>query len=82
MTIQVNIHEAKTRLSQLIQRAEAGEEVIIARAGKPAVRLEPTEQTVAKKPFKLGFGKGKWKAPDDIKTPFKDDIEEMFGLKD
>jgi prevent-host-death family protein len=39
--ISANIHEAKTQLSKLIERAEAGEEVIIARAGKPAVRLVP-----------------------------------------
>jgi len=40
-TTQVNVHEAKTHLSELLARAEAGEEVIIARAGKPVVRLEP-----------------------------------------
>ena len=39
--IQANVHDAKTRLSQLISRAEAGEEVVIARNGKPAVRLTP-----------------------------------------
>ena len=41
--IQANIHQAKTQLSKLIERAEAGEEVIIARDGKPAVRLQPVE---------------------------------------
>ncbi len=40
----MNIHAAKTNLSKLIQRAEAGEEVIVARNGKPAVRLTPVEQ--------------------------------------
>ena len=39
--MQVNIHEAKTHLSRLIQRAEAGEEIVIAKAGKPLVRLAP-----------------------------------------
>lgn len=41
--MEVNVHEAKTQLSRLIERALAGEEVIIARAGKPAVRLMPLE---------------------------------------
>lgn len=41
MATQVNVHEAKTHLSELLARAEAGEEIVIARAGKPVVRLEP-----------------------------------------
>jgi prevent-host-death family protein len=41
MSRQVNIYEAKTRLSQLVERAEAGEEIIIARGGRPAARLVP-----------------------------------------
>ena len=41
MAIVVNVHKAKSQLSRLIARAEAGEEVVIARAGKPAVRLAP-----------------------------------------
>ena len=41
----VNIHAAKTNLSKLIERAEAGEEVVIARNGKPAVRLSPVEES-------------------------------------
>ena len=43
MTLQVNVHEAKTQLSQLIARVEAGEEVVIARRGRPVVRLAPVE---------------------------------------
>jgi prevent-host-death family protein len=44
MTIKVNIAEAKARLSELVARAEAGEEVVIARHGKPAVTLTPTPE--------------------------------------
>ena len=44
--IQANIHQAKTQLSKLIERAEAGEEVVIARNGKPAVRLTPVPACV------------------------------------
>jgi prevent-host-death family protein len=40
----VNVHEAKTHLSDLLARAERGEEIVIARAGKPIVRLEPIQQ--------------------------------------
>ena len=45
MSEQVNIHDAKTRLSSLIARAEAGEEIVIARANKPVVRLVPVQAT-------------------------------------
>ena len=77
MATTVNIHEAKTQLSKLIERVEHGEEIIIARAGKPAVRMIALE---AEKPkSRLGFLKGRgFVVPDDIKTPFKEEIEEMF----
>ena len=73
---QVNIHEAKTRLSQLIADVENGEEVVIARAGKPAVRLvkEPAEGKILRKEGRL---KGRiWFAPDYDKA--KDEILQMF----
>lgn len=65
----VNIHAAKTNLSKLIQAAEAGEEVIVARNGKPAVKLTPVEPTASrpkrKKGSWLGSLKGQiWMAPD------------------
>lgn len=57
MAIQVNIHEAKTTLSRLIEAAERGENVVISRAGKPAVALVPV--TKADKPKRqFGFLKG------------------------
>ncbi|MFC6645999.1 type II toxin-antitoxin system Phd/YefM family antitoxin [Granulicella cerasi] len=74
----VNIHEAKTNLSKLIQMVEAGEEVIIARAGKPAVRLSAfvaPEKPKRKAGFLKDYG---FKMPKDIKKPFEKDIEEMF----
>jgi len=65
----VNIHAAKTNLSKLIERAEAGEEVIIARNGKPAVRLtrvdKPARLPAREKGAWLGSLKGQiWMAPD------------------
>jgi prevent-host-death family protein len=66
MTIQVNIHEAKTSLSKLIEAVKRGEDVVIARAGKPEVRLVIAE-TAAPKPKRREFGAWKgmvWYAPD------------------
>lgn len=66
----VNIHAAKTHLSSLIAEAEAGADIVIARAGKPAVRLVPVKGKAARKQKpridrKPGFMKGKiWIAPD------------------
>ncbi len=55
-----NIHHAKTHLSKLIERAEAGEEVIIARAGKPAVRLTPIDAGPADPAVSDGNGLPAW----------------------
>ena len=50
MTIQANVHEAKTRFSELLERAHKGEEVIIAKAGKPYARLVPIAPVTSRKP--------------------------------
>ena len=68
MTKPINLYDAKTRLSELVDRAAAGEEVIIAKAGKPMARLVPLE-----KPHRIpGRGKGKIWISDD----FDDDLPE------
>ena len=74
----VNIHEAKTHLSRLIAEAAAGEPFIIAKAGKPMVKVVSIDSPPKKKMRRIGFGDGTSKIPDDIKTMFKDEIEEMF----
>ena len=74
--MQVNLHDAKTHLSRYVDRALAGEEVVIARAGKPLVRLMPVETKAA--PRVGGFLKGQAVLTADLKADFKDDIEEMF----
>ncbi len=74
----VNIHEAKTHLSRLIQKAVDGEPFIIAKAGKPLVKVTAIEALPAHKVRRIGFMEGEGVIPDDIKTPFKDEIEEMF----
>lgn len=59
----VNIHEAKTHLSRLVERVEAGEEIVIARAGRPVARLVPYQART--KPRTPGIWKGQiWIAPD------------------
>lgn len=72
----VNIHGAKTQLSRLLDAAAAGEEIIIARAGKPVARLIPFEQK--KQPRKLGTLAGQIKAPDDFDDPLPDEILDAF----
>jgi len=63
MSEPVNIHEAKTHLSRLVERVEGGEEVVIARAGRPVARLVPIERRT--RPRVLGSLRGQiWVAPD------------------
>jgi prevent-host-death family protein len=72
----VNIHEAKTHLSKLIEKAVAGEEIVIAKAGKPLVRLIALEPAAPKS--RIGFMEGQFKVPEDFDTMFQDEIEKMF----
>ncbi len=73
----VNIHEAKTHLSRFIDKAAAGEEIIIARAGKPVARLAPLVSP-KEKPRPLGLGKGKFSLPENFDAMSGDEIREMF----
>jgi prevent-host-death family protein len=72
----VNIHEAKTHLSRLVEAAAKGEPVIIAKAGKPLVKIVPVDAPVA--PKRLGFMRGAFTVPDDFDTMYQEDIEKMF----
>jgi len=74
----VNIHQAKTHLSKLIEKAANGEPFIIAKAGKPIVKVVAIDAPSPKKMRRIGFGNGTSKIPDDIKTMFKGEIEELF----
>ena len=76
MVLQVNIHEAKTNLSKLLARVSAGEEVIIARAGKPIARLVPiTERPRQRVP---GSAKGKVTISPDFDAPLPESVLEAF----
>ncbi len=74
----VNMHEAKTHLSRLVEQAAKGETVIIAKAGKPMVKLVPVEAPVRKS--RMGTLKGQFTIPDDFDRMFDKEIEELFGL--
>ncbi|WP_454847971.1 type II toxin-antitoxin system Phd/YefM family antitoxin [Rhizobium binxianense] len=73
----VNIHEAKTHLSRLVEEAANGEEFVIAKAGKPMVKVVPIAE-VQKKKRRVGFLKGQISVPDDFDTMFAKEIEDMF----
>ncbi len=72
----VNIHEAKTHLSRLVEKAAEGEEIVIARAGKPVARLVPLK--AAGKKRKLGFLAGKLRVPEDFDAPLPEDVLAEF----
>ena len=77
----VNIHEAKTHLSRLIAKAVAGEPFVIAKAGKPLVKVTAIDAPAAQ-PSRIGFLKGQFTVPDNFKEIGREEIEEMFGLND
>ena len=74
--MKVNIHEAKTNLSRLLVRVELGEEIILARAGKPVARLAPMERKSGER--RLGSAAGEFQTPDDFNAPLPAEIEETF----
>ncbi|MBY0324128.1 MAG: type II toxin-antitoxin system prevent-host-death family antitoxin [Reyranella sp.] len=77
----VNMHQAKTHLSRLVDRASKGEGFIIARAGKPLVKVVPIEPRDAALPRRLGFLAGEIKVPDDFDRMGQDEIERQFGVR-
>lgn len=74
----VNIHEAKTRLSQLIADAVKGRPFVIAKAGKPLVKVERLESAAPKGKRRLGFMKDQISVPDDFDAMGQKEIEDMF----
>ena len=73
----VNIHAAKTHLSKLVDEAGAGEEIIIARAGKPVAKLVAVRPTTAQRRI-LGRLGGKLNVPDDYDDPLPDEVLASF----
>jgi prevent-host-death family protein len=74
--MEVNIHEAKTHLSRLLQKVAEGEEVTIARAGVPVARLVAVEKKMTKRP--MGFAHDEIWIADDFDAPLPDDLLAAF----
>ena len=75
----VNIHEAKTQLSRLIEQAVQGESFIIAKAGKPLVKVSRLDAPSSGQVRRLGFMAGQISVPDDFDRMGSDEIEHLFG---
>jgi antitoxin (DNA-binding transcriptional repressor) of toxin-antitoxin stability system len=72
----INIYEAKTRLSQLVDKAAAGEDVVVCRNGKPLVRI--TRLVAAERRITFGLMAGRLTIPADFDAPLPDDVQASF----
>lgn len=75
----INIHEAKTHLSRIVERVVRGESFVIAKAGKPMVKVVPLDAPETSQPKRLGFLAGQVEVPDDFDTMGSAEIEQLFG---
>jgi len=78
----INIHQAKTHLSRLVEQAAKGESFVIAKAGKPLVKVTRLDSPAAGQVRRLGFLAGEVSIPDDFDQMFRDEIERTFGSGD
>ena len=78
--VTVNIHEAKTQLSKLVDQAAKGESFVIAKAGKPLVKVTALDAPAA--PRRLGFLAGEIAVPDDFDRMDQEEIERLFGTRE
>jgi len=74
--ITVNVHEAKTQFSRLLARVCAGEEVVIAKSGKPLARLVPFEHEIKRRA--AGLDRGSFRVPEDFDVPLPPEVMEAF----
>jgi prevent-host-death family protein len=77
----VNIHEAKTQLSKLVDQAVNGESFIIAKAGKPLVKVTKLDTPTPQAKKRIGFMVGQIQVPNDFDEMGKDDIAKLFGME-
>jgi len=75
----INIHEAKTHLSRLVDQVAAGEPFIIAKAGKPVAKVVPLDAPASTEVRRLGFMAGQGTVPDDFDEIARDEIEQLFA---
>ncbi len=76
----INIHEAKTHLSRLVEQAANGEPFLIAKAGKPMVKVAALDAPSGQMVRRLGFLNGEIQVPDDFDRMGQAEIEQLFGL--
>jgi prevent-host-death family protein len=74
--VRVGVHEAKTRLSQLLRLVDGGQEVEISRGGEPVAKIVPIRSAGKRR---LGIDEGVFVVPDDFDAPLPDDVLEGFG---
>lgn len=75
----VNMHEAKTNLSKLVARAVAGESFVIARSGKPLVKVVPLDHKDGGQTSRIGFLEGRISVPEDFDRIGEEEIRTLFG---
>ncbi len=75
----INIHRAKTHLSRLVDKAARGESFIIAKAGKPLVKVVPLGPVERREPRRIGFMQGRFAVPDDFDQLGRAEIEKQFA---
>jgi prevent-host-death family protein len=75
----INIHEAKTQLSRLVDQAVKGDSFVIAKSGKPLVKV--TALDAPAEPRRLGFMEGEISVPDDFNTMGASELAALFGMK-
>ena len=75
----INIHEAKTHLSRLVDQVAAGEPFIIAKAGKPVAKVVPLDASAGIAMHRLGFMEGRGTVPDDFDDIAREEIEQLFA---
>jgi prevent-host-death family protein len=80
IVLTINIHQAKTQLSRLVERAAKGEPFVIAKAGKPLVKVVPLDQPAANEIRRTGFMAGRISVPDDFDRMGSEEIERLFGV--
>ena len=77
----INIHEAKTHLSRIVERVARGESFVIAKAGKPMVKLVPLDASETSQLERLGFLAGQVEVPEDFDAMGSAEIEQLFGSR-
>ena len=74
----VNMHDAKTHLSRLVEQAAQGEPFVIARGGKPLVKVVPLDTPPGRRMRRIGFMDGQFTVPDDFDSMGSEMIEQLF----